>query len=184
MDNTWGFSGQILTELGNFATEHFAGTTLAEMRTHLLEALKLQADEANQLRQRLSELASRMSSPPEISEPAVVVSGLREMGKLPEFEDLERFKALVAAFEEHERLARLLNAFAESASQRVTLLLGSENPYLPPMPLATAMRTVALGQDENVTFALISPLRVDYMKVLGGLAWWSAEVERRHRRPM
>lgn len=184
MDNTWGFSAQTLTELGNFANEHFAGCTLAEMRQRLLDALRLRADEASQLRQRLVELASRMSSPSEISEPPVVVAGLKEMGKLPEFEDLARFKALVAAFEEHEHLARLLNAFAESAAQGVTLLLGSENPYLPPMPLATAMRTVALGQDENVTFALISPLRVDYMKVLGGLAWWSAEVERRHRRPL
>lgn len=184
MDNGWGFPAHTLVELGNFATEHFAGCTLAEMRTRLLEALKHRADEAHHLRQRLVELASRMSDPPDVVDPPVVVAGLREMGRQPEFEDLDRFTALVATFEEHERLARLLNAFAQSAAKGVTLLLGSENPYLPPMPLATAMRTVALGKDENVTFALVSPMRMDYMKVLGGLAWWSAEVERRQKRPL
>jgi heat-inducible transcriptional repressor len=179
MDNPWGFPAETLRELGNYATYHFAGSSLAEMRARLLDALKNGADEAIQLRQRLSELASRLSDSSDLAEPPVVVSGLREMGKLPEFEDFGRFRALVAAFEEHERLARLLIAFAESASREVTLLLGSENPYLPPMPLATAMRTVLLGKDERVTFALVSPMRMDYMRVLGGLAWWSAEVARR-----
>jgi len=114
------------------------------------------------------------------SGPAVVVAGLGELGRKPEFGDSERFRELVQTFEEHERLTRLLTAFAKMASQEVKLLLGSENPYFPEMPLATAMRTIPLpGQDESVTFALIGPLRLDYAKVLGGLSWWSKEIARR-----
>jgi heat-inducible transcriptional repressor len=103
---------------------------------------------------------------------------------MPEFEDSHRFRDLVQAFEEHQRLARLLNAFAEASVQEVKLLLGSENPYLQDMPLATAMRTVSLPGDEIITFALVGPLRVNYVRLLGGLSWWSDEINRRIPRPV
>lgn len=179
MENPWGFSAETLTELGNFATRHFQGRTLADMRQRLVEALQEQADEAHQLRVRLADLASQMSDATERGNPPLIVSGLGELGRVPEFDDNDRFRGLVEAFEEHERLARLLNAFAEAAAREVKLLLGSENPYLQDMPLATAVRTVSLPGDENVTFALVGPLRTDYVRLLGGLSWWSREISRR-----
>jgi heat-inducible transcriptional repressor len=179
MDNPWGFSAETLTELGNFATAHFRGSTLLDMRQRLLETLKVQADEAHQLRARLSDLAAHMTDASERGNPTVVVAGLGELGRMPEFEDSHRFRDLVQAFEEHQRLARLLNAFAAAAVQEVQLLLGSENPYLQDMPLATAMRTVSLSRDENITFALVGPLRMNYVRLLGGLSWWSDEINRR-----
>ena len=179
MDNPWGFSPGTLTELGNFATSHFRGSTLADMRLRLVKALKVQADEAHQLRARLADLASHMTDASERGNPPVVVAGLGELGRMPEFGDSRRFRDLVEAFEEHQRLARLLNAFAESSVGEVKLLLGSENPYLQDMPLATAMRTVSLPGDENVTFALVGPLRMNYTRLLNGLSWWSEEINRR-----
>jgi heat-inducible transcriptional repressor len=179
MENTWSYDASVLTELGNFATCHFKGCTLPELHRRLLETLQNRADEARQLRQRLADLAERMNTSAERPEPALVVAGLGELGRNPEFEDSNRFRELVQAFEEHERLTRLLTAFAGMASQEVTLLLGSENPYFPGIPLATAMRTIPLPGDESVTFALVGPLRQDYAKVLGGLSWWSREISRR-----
>jgi heat-inducible transcriptional repressor len=112
----------------------------------------------------------------------VLVSGLGRLGGLPEFEDVARFRDLVAAFEERGRLARLLNAFAGRASEDVQLLLGTENPYFEAWPLATAVRTVALGPAGFVTFALVGPLRMDYSRVMGGLRWWSRQVQDRRAR--
>jgi len=183
MENVWGFDAATLTELGNFATCHFRGCTLSELQGRLLETLKNHADEARQLQQRLAGLAECMNAWSERSESTVVMAGLGELGRNPEFEDSRRFRELVQAFEEHERLARLLTGFAEMASLDVKLLLGSENPYFPEIPLATAMRTIPLPGDESVTFALIGPLRLDYAKVLGGLTWWSREIARRRPRP-
>ena len=183
LENAWSLPPETLVELGNFASVRFSGLTLEEMRKGLLDALQGSADEARTLTERLADLASRMRDPGGAEEPGVVVSGLHELGRLPEFEDLDRFRSLVSAFEEHERLARLLIAFAEAATADVQLLLGSENPYLPGMPLATVMRTVRRQPDEAFTFALVGPLRLDYPKVLGGLAWWSDEVARRSRIP-
>ena len=179
LENTWGFDAATLVELANFASEHFRGCTLVEMRQKLLNALQAGAGEARSMWERLSNLASRWPDSAITSDPAVVVSGLGQMGQLPEFEDLERFRSLVAAFEEHERLALLLNAFGQSAAMEVQLLLGSENPFLQSMPLATMVRSVPLGGQTWATFALMAPLRMDYGRILGGLAWWSQAVQRR-----
>lgn len=179
MENPWGFTTEALTELGNFATVRFRGLTLSEMRQRLVETLKLQADEAHQLLEGLAGLAAQMTDAAEREAPEVVVAGLGELGRIPEFGDSRRFHELVAAFEEHQRLARLLNAFAAASLREVKLLLGSENPYLQDMPLATAMRTVSFPGDERITFALVGPLRMNYVRFLGGLSWWSEEIGRR-----
>jgi heat-inducible transcriptional repressor len=182
MENTWGYPDTVLTELGNYATAQFAGLTLAEMRTRLLDALQAGAREGESLRVRLRDLAVRWPDGDPGGEPPVLVSGLGRLGGFPEFEDVARFRGLVAAFEEHGRLARLLNAFADRASEDVQLLLGSENPYLEGWPLATAVRTVRLGPAGFVTFALVGPLRMDYGRIMGGLRWWSGQVQRRQGR--
>ena len=176
MENSWGLSPATLVELGNFATTHFSGCSLPEMRDRLISDLENHVQDTQGLRGQLSALASHMT--PKRESP-LVVAGLGEMGKCPEFLDSSRFRKLVEAFEQHERLAHLLNAFAEAATQQVQLLLGSENPFFQEMPLATALRTVTLRSSAQVTFALVGPLRLDYRKVAGSLAWWSEEIQRR-----
>lgn len=179
MENTWSFDPATLTELGNFATAHFSGCTLPDLRKRLLDILKDQADAARLLCERLAELTARLEDAPAPAESPVIVAGLGELGRRPEFEDSKVFHELIQAFEEHGRLARLLNAFAQAAADEVKLLLGTENPFLGPMPLATAMRTVSIPGEAQVAFALVGPLRLDYRRVLGGLSWWSAEIARR-----
>jgi len=176
LNNTWGFSSDTLVELGNFATSRFAGCSLPELRDQLIAAFTGQAEEAL-LRRRLCEVTDHMTLPPDGNEP--VVAGLGELGRTREFGEPGAFRSLVEAFEQHERLARLLNAFAESATREVHLLLGTENPFLQEIPLATALRTVTVGKHEQITFALVGPLRMDYVKLVGSLAWWSEEIQRR-----
>jgi len=177
MDNRWGFPATTLVELGNFASAHFAGCSLPEMRDRLISDLEGRASEAQAISRALAELASRMT---QSMDSPLVVSGLGEVGKCPEFLDPSRYRNLVEVFEQHERLAHLLNAFAEAATRDVQLLLGSENPFFQEMPLATALTTVTISKDAQVTFALVGPLRLDYRKVAGSLAWWSGEIQRRN----
>ena len=179
MDNTWAFPAEVLVELGNFATAHFAGCSLPEMRDRLIAAVEEQADQTQQIRLRLSNVAHCMNLPEQRGGGPVVVSGLGLLGRIPEFGDAFRFRNLVEAFEQHERLAHLLNAFAQAATREVQLLLGTENPYFNEMPLATALRTVQVRKNQHVTFALVGPLRMDYVKLVGSLAWWSDELQRR-----
>ena len=69
MENPWNHSEAVLTELGNYATRHFAGLTLAEMRSRLLEALRVGAEEGESIRRRLQELASRWPEDPGSADP-------------------------------------------------------------------------------------------------------------------
>ena len=48
MDNPLGFTPEMLIEIGNFATSHFRGKTLPEMRQILLSSLRDRAQEARQ----------------------------------------------------------------------------------------------------------------------------------------
>lgn len=178
MDNPSGLPDTALVELGNFATAHFAGCTLAQLRHRLLDLLRSHASQVREIGQRLSSLAAQLSEPP--AGDNVVVAGLPTLLRLPEFEGGDALRSLVETFEEHEKLARLLEAFSEAASRDVQLLLGSENPFLPTMPFATAVSTVSLSPSDRVAFAVIQPMRVDYARFLGGLAWWSTAVAHRH----
>lgn len=177
--DTAGLGAAQLAELGNYASARFQGLTLPELQGRLLAELRSGLEEGRQIAARLQEVAAGWSAAEAKEEAAVLVSGLGQLGQLPEFDDLPRFREMVAAFEEQERLARLLNAFADPARSGVQLLLGSENPYLGAFPLATLVRTVRLGPEGFVTFALVSPLRMDYPRVLAGLDWWGREVARR-----
>lgn len=178
MENLWGFPDQVLVELGNYATTHFAGCSLPEMRDLLIASVGGASDSVVQIRQRLANVAQCMVLPQQRGG-TPVVAGIGRLGRVPEFGDASSFRTLVEAFEQHERLAHLLNAFAQAAARELQLLLGSENPYLNQMPLATALRTVTVRKDQHVTFALVGPLRMDYVKLVGSLAWWSEEIRRR-----
>ena len=182
VENAWNFSAATLTELGNFATAHFRGLTLDELRQKVLECLQGHASEGREICNRLAQLAEQLVLPE--GDPPVVVAGLGAIGKTPEFGDPGRFRHLVEAFEGHRGLAQLLNAFAQSASHEVQLLLGSENPYFPSIPLATAMRMVSLPQNERIALALVGPLRMDYTRMLGGLTWISEEIDQRIQRSL
>jgi heat-inducible transcriptional repressor len=178
MENVWGFPETVLTELGNFATAHFAGCSLPEMRDRLIAAMSGPADRFAQTGRRLADVAQLMVLPQQRSG-TPVVAGLGRLGRVPEFGDASRFRVLVETFEQHERLAHLLNAFAQAAAREVQILLGTENPYFKEMPLATALRTVTVHQGQHITFAVVGPLRTDYVKLVGSLAWWSEEIHRR-----
>lgn len=166
-----------LVELGNFASTRFQGRTLPELQGRLLAELQSGVEEGRQMAARLQQMAAKWTEDGE--GPPVLVSGVGQLGHLPEFEDVERFRGMVAAFEEQELLARLLNAFAEQAQSEVKLILGSENPFLADFPLATLVRTVRLGPAGFVTFALVGPLRMDYPRALAGLDWLGRELDRR-----
>ena len=178
MDNIWGYPDHVLTELGNFATARFAGCSLPELRDRLIAAVGTPPDPDQEACRRLSGVAQRMVLPQQRGG-TPVVAGLGRLGRIPEFGDASRFRKLVETFEQHERLAHLLNAFARAAAREVQLLLGTENPYFNEFPLATALRTVTVRRSQHFTFALVGPLRMDYVKLVGSLAWWSEEIERR-----
>ncbi len=179
IENQWHYAPYQLVEMGNFATTHFRGLTLSQMQKKMMEGMGEGVHEVKALLAQLQMIARDWEDHTSNNPSTVVVQGLSQLTRLPEFEDLDRLKHLVENFEEQSRLAHLLNAFAEKASKDTQVILGSENPYFSNLGLATSVRRVQLDPLGHVTLALIAPLRMDYPHVLGGLSWWANELNHR-----
>lgn len=179
IENHWHYAPHQLVEMGNFATTHFRGLTLSQMQKKMMEGIGEGVHEVKVLLTQLQVIARDWEEQTSSSQSNVVIQGLSQLTRLPEFEDLDRLKHLVENFEEQSRLAHLLNAFAEKASKDTQVILGSENPYLSNLGLATSVRRVQLDKSGYVTLALIAPMRMDYPHVLGGLSWWANEISNR-----
>ncbi|MFM8233846.1 MAG: heat-inducible transcriptional repressor HrcA [Holophagaceae bacterium] len=179
IENQWHYAPHQLVEMGNFATTHFRGLTLSQMQKKMMEGMGEGVHEVKALLAQLQMIARDWEDHTSNNPSTVVVQGLSQLTRLPEFEDLDRLKHLVENFEEQSRLAHLLNAFAEKASKDTQVILGSENPYFSNLGLATSVRRVQLDPLGHVTLALIAPLRMDYPHVLGGLSWWANELNHR-----
>ncbi|MFM8622005.1 MAG: heat-inducible transcriptional repressor HrcA [Holophagaceae bacterium] len=179
IENHWHYAPHQLVEMGNFATTHFRGLTLSQMQKKMMEGIGEGVHEVKALLTQLQVIARDWEGQTSSSQSNVVIQGLSQLTRLPEFEDLDRLKHLVENFEEQSRLAHLLNAFAEKASKDTQVILGSENPYLSNLGLATSVRRVQLDKSGYVTLALIAPMRMDYPHVLGGLSWWANEISNR-----
>ncbi len=179
IENHWHYAPHQLVEMGNFATTHFRGLTLSQMQKKMMEGIGEGVHEVKVLLTQLQVIARDWEGQTSSSQSNVVIQGLSQLTRLPEFEDLDRLKHLVENFEEQSRLAHLLNAFAEKASKDTQVILGSENPYLSNLGLATSVRRVQLDKSGYVTLALIAPMRMDYPHVLGGLSWWANEISNR-----
>ena len=77
-----------MVELGNFASLRFQGLTLPEMQGRLMADLQSGVEEGRQLAAKLQQMAAKWTASEGREEPPVLVSGLGQLGQLPEFDDL------------------------------------------------------------------------------------------------
>ncbi len=179
IENNSHYQPHQLVEMGNFATTHFRGLTLSQIQKKMIDDIGEDVHEVKKLLTQLQVVAKDWQEKSSSSQSSVVIQGLSQLTHLPEFSDLDRLKNLVEYFEEQSRLVHLLSAFSEKASKSTQVILGSENPYLSNLGLATTVRHVQLDSSGFVTLALIAPMRMDYPHVLGGLSWWANEISNR-----
>lgn len=114
-----------LQACANYLNVHFAGLTLAEIRSRLLELMHEEKALYDSLLQNVVALGERAFAVPE-GDASVYLDGASNILSRPEFEDLERMRALVRTFEEKSRLVRILNACI--AGDGIRVLIGHENP--------------------------------------------------------
>jgi heat-inducible transcriptional repressor len=114
-----------LQACANYLNVHFAGLTLAEIRSRLLELMHEEKALYDSLLQNVVALGERAFAVPE-GDASVYLDGTSNILSQPEFEDLERMRALFRTFEEKSRLVRILNACI--AGDGIRVLIGHENP--------------------------------------------------------
>jgi heat-inducible transcriptional repressor len=114
-----------LQACANYLNSHFAGLSLAEIHSRLLDLMKQERALYDSLLKSVVALGERAfaASP---ADKDIYLDGTSNMLDPKVFEDLDRMKALFRTFEEKSRLVRILNACM--AGDGLRIVIGRENP--------------------------------------------------------
>jgi heat-inducible transcriptional repressor len=94
----------------------------------------------------------------------VYLDGASNMLDQPEFEDLDRMRALFKTFEEKSRLVKILNACISGGGMRI--LIGHENPDPDLRSLALVTAGQPLEGDAPLGLGVIGSTRMEYARAI------------------
>jgi len=170
-----------LQACANYLNAHFAGVPLGGIRTRLLELMKEEKALYDKLLQRVVALGERAFAVAQ-GDAGVYLDGTSNILSLPEFEDLERMRALFRTFEEKGRLVRILNACISGEGIRV--LIGHENPDPELRDLSLVTAGFDLEGAPGVGLGVLGSTRMEYAHVVSlvdHVARAVSEILRGHR---
>jgi heat-inducible transcriptional repressor len=152
-----------LQACANYLNAHFTGVPLGEIRKHLLELMKEDKALYDKLLQRVVALGERAFSVAQ-ADAGVYIDGTSNILSLPEFDDLERMRALFRTFEEKGRLVRILNACITGEGIRV--LIGHENPDPELRDLSLVAARCDVEGAPGVGLGVLGSTRMEYAHVV------------------
>jgi heat-inducible transcriptional repressor len=152
-----------LQACANYLNAHFAGMTLGEIRARLLGLMKEEKALYDSLLQKVLALGERAFSVAE-GEAGVYIDGTSNILSRPEFEDLERMRALFRTFEEKSRLVRILNACI--AGDGIRVLIGHENPDPELRDLSLVTASCHVEGDAGLGLGVLGSTRMEYAHVV------------------
>jgi heat-inducible transcriptional repressor len=152
-----------LQACANYLNAHFTGMELGEIRARLLDRMKEEKALYDSLLKRVAALGERAFavSPDEAD---VYLDGTANILSRPEFDDLERMRALFRTFEEKGRLVRILNACI--AGDGIRVLIGHENPDPELRDLALVTASCPVEGAPGVGLGVLGSTRMEYAHVV------------------
>jgi heat-inducible transcriptional repressor len=167
---------QELQVLSNFLNHHLRGRSLTELSGLDWQALDREFQKyADCLQVLLVDLVRRSQSP--VSN-QILVSGLAEVLRQPEFAELQQVQTIVHLLEEEQNLLwPLIFEWPEAVSlspscqlattqSRVSIRIGSENPLEPMQTCTLVSTTYQRGQTPVGSVGVLGPTRMPYEKVI------------------
>jgi heat-inducible transcriptional repressor len=152
-----------LQACANYLNQSFTGMSLGDIRRRLLELMSEEKAQYDSLLQKVVALGGRAFEA-DGGEASVYLDGTSNIIARPEFEDVEKMRALFKTFEEKSRLVRLLNACLSGDGIRV--LIGHENPPdLRDLSLVAA-RCAVDGDEEGFGLGVLGSTRMEYAHVV------------------
>ncbi len=163
-----------LQTCANYLNTHFAGMGLAEIRARLLELMGEEKALYDSLLQRVISVGDRAFAP-DGDAASVYLDGTANILEKPEFEDLDRMRALFKTFEEKSRLVRLLNACIAGDGMRI--IIGHENPDPELRDLALVTAGYPIG-GEPWGLGVMGSTRMEYARMIALVDHVSRAVQR------
>lgn len=149
--------------LSNFLNSQLRGRSLTDLATLDFQQLDREFEQYGQfLKQLVADLLRRTQLP--ISS-QILISGLSEGLRQPEFSELQQIQALIHLLEEEQdQIWPLIFASAESppTSKRVTVRIGSENPLEPMRTCTLVSATYRRGTVPIGSVGVLGPTRMMY----------------------
>lgn len=158
---------QELQILSNFLTHRLQGRSLPELATLDWHELDREFERyANLLKTLLADLIRR-SQPPASKQ--ILISGLAEVLRQPEFSELQQVQTIIHLLEEEqEQLWPLIFEWPTPTGnqKRVSIRIGSENPLEPIRTCTLISSTYQRGSVPVGSVGVLGPTRMAYEKVI------------------
>jgi heat-inducible transcriptional repressor len=152
-----------LQACANYLNAHFTGVPLGEIRTRLLALMKEEKALYDDLLQRVIAVGEQAFAVSQ-GDAGVYLDGTSNIISLPEFEDLERMRALFRTFEEKGRLVRILNECI--AGEGIRVLIGHENPDPELRDLSLVTARCEVEGAAGVGLGVLGSTRMEYAHVV------------------
>ncbi|MCI0612375.1 heat-inducible transcriptional repressor HrcA [bacterium] len=152
-----------LTRIANYIKSEFNSQTLPTIRKRILDLMKQEQTQYDQLIKRAMVLGQKILEATEETE-SLVVTGAAQLVHYPEFANIQATRGILEALEEKSKIVRILTKFIEG--EGIHILIGSENgdPELKGLSLISSPYRY---HDEAVgTLGILGPTRMEYGRVV------------------
>ncbi len=152
-----------LQACANFLNAHFTGMALAEIRTRLLSTMQEEKALYDSLLKRVAAVAEKaFAVDGEAS--SVYLDGTSNILDKPEFEDVEKMRALFQTFEEKGRLIRILNECMKGEGIRI--FIGHENSDPTLHRVALVARCCPVAGEAGWGLGVMGSTRMEYPRMV------------------
>jgi heat-inducible transcriptional repressor len=155
------FDAGELERVANYLNQHFAGHSLAEIRTVLLHEMRSAQDELNRLMGRSIELAEQALAP---GDHDMLVAGQTRLMGVQELADVDRLRELFDAFSRKREILQLLERTALAPGVRI--FIGEETGLAPLDGVSLVTAPYTSGGQVLGVLGVIGPTRMAYDRII------------------
>lgn len=162
-----------LERLVNLLNHKLAGVPIAQLRSKLYSEVSNElAKSVSQYEELLDMLDGVLDGQPEEK---LYLSGMTNMLKQPEFQNVDKMKVILELFDESN--PQLLQVFLDSP-EGIQVRIGEENPIEAMQDCSLITATYTVDGQLLGTIGILGPTRMDYRKVLNLLDVFSRDLTR------
>jgi heat-inducible transcriptional repressor len=156
-----------LTRLSNFLSGKLVGVELGSLPRLESEDFPDRLRPLYAIAQQIVEVLKRIND--ESAQVKLYLEWATEMLRQPELRDPERLDRVLAAFEQPDRLIRILHSTSED--EPVDVIIGGEADWEKLGEMAIVASRYRFGPRARGTIGVIGPTRMDYAKTTGTVGW-------------
>jgi heat-inducible transcriptional repressor len=152
-----------LTGIANYIKSEFAAQTLPAIRSRILEMMKRDQTQFDQLIKRAMVLSQKMLEAATARED-LYITGASQIVQYPEFSNVRTTGHILEALEEKSKIVRILTQCIEG--EGIHIVIGSENQH-PDLKGLTLISSPYKYFDQPVgTLGVLGPTRMEYARVI------------------